>query len=489
MSHDGESEKDHTNLMSCLDGALEAASELYGTQHMKYARLLHEKGNLHGAKKEHSLAIEAYVETLRIYKGEHGDSHLSVANTLFNLGVSLNAKGSPDKAIRCFTKALRITKVKLGDDHLDVADTYEQVAESNKLLLRYEDAKLYYEKALHVRKQTAGSSDLKSAAIMHELGKMHSQEESWDEAIKAFTESMNIRTMQLGQDDHLVATSMYNLGLVYKSRGDCTKATKYLEGSLRITKSNLASGNPELANNFYSLGGVHGSLGNVGKSVFCYDKAVSLYSELYGRQSQNVALSLAGKGETLYSNEQFQEALSCFSECLDIRKLIDGSIPAKESGDVFSYMGETYSQLRDSTNASLSFASALTTYRQIFGTKHQIVADVLLKMAVHFVKVGELERGYSCTKETLALQQELLGENATKTADSHHLQGKILYKWEKYAAASVSFKRALRTHKEKLGEGHLSVANSNYYLGCISGKFFGSSQFNSKIFANVTLHF
>ena len=112
-------EKDHRHLMSCLDGALEAVSELYGNQHLNYAKLLHQKGNCHGAKKEHSLAIEAYVETLRIYKKEYGDSHLSVANTLFNLGVSLNEKGSPDKAIRCFTKAIRITKSRLGDDHLD----------------------------------------------------------------------------------------------------------------------------------------------------------------------------------------------------------------------------------------------------------------------------------------------------------------------------------------------------------------------------------
>lgn len=142
------------------------------------------------------------------------------------------------------------------------------------------------------------------------------------------------------------------------------------------------------------------------------------------------------------------------------------SLPRK--ADVLSYLGETYSQLGDGTNASLSFASALTTYRQIFGTKHQTVADVLQKMSTHFVKVGELERGYSCVKETLALQQELLGENATRTADSHYLQGKILYKWNNYAVATASFERACNIHKQNLGEGHLSVANSKFYLGCIS---------------------
>lgn len=65
---------------------------------------MHQKGNIHGTKKEHSLAIEAYIISLRIYKHHYGDSHLSVANSLFNLGVSLNSKGSPDKGLRCFVK-------------------------------------------------------------------------------------------------------------------------------------------------------------------------------------------------------------------------------------------------------------------------------------------------------------------------------------------------------------------------------------------------
>lgn len=472
IPNDGDSEKDHKNLMSCLDGALEAVSEIYGSHHMKYARLLHQKGNIHGAKEEHALAIEAYVETLRIYKAEHGDSHLSVANTLFNLGVSLNAKGSPDKAIRCFTKALRITKARLGEEHLDVADTYEQFARSNKLLLNFGDAKSYLEKALAVRKQAIGTSDLKSAAMMHEMGLIHCEEGSYEKAEIAFKESVRIRTIKLGHDDLLVAESMYRLGLVYKNHQDNHKALKCLESSLRTLKSKLTSVDYQLGDNFDSLGGVHCSLGNVDKSIFCYSKAVDVYTKVHGKQSDYVAMSLAGKGETLYSDNQFQEALSCFQESLDIRKMIDGPVPAKESGDVLSKMGEIHSQLGDPTNAALSFASALTTYRQVFGTKHETVADVLQKMSTHFVKVREFERAFSCAKETLTLQEEILGGDSTKTADSHYCMGKILWEWNDLVAAAASFEQARDVHKQKLGDTHLSVANSNYYLGCISGKFF-----------------
>ena len=469
----GDSEKDYANLMACLDGALSAVSELHGTQHMKYARLLHQKGNFHGAHDEHSLAIDAYVEALRIYKGEHGDAHLSVANTLFNLGVSLNAKGSPDKAIRCFTKALRITSARLGEDHLDVADTYEQVAESNKLLHRYTDTSNYYEKALTVRKEATGGNDIKSTAIMYELGKIHLQQELWDDAEKAFKESIRVRTVQIGQDDPLVAESMYSLALVYKSRNDFTKALKYMEGSLRIRKSKLDSTDPQVADNFHSLGGIHSSMGNTDKSVFCFDKAMKNYTEIHGKNSNEVALSLRGKGESLRSNEQFREALTCFLEWSDIRKVIDGpTTPVKESGDVLTLMGDIYSQLGDSTSASSSFASALTTYRQIFGTKHPTVAEVLQRMATHFVKVKEFERGYSCVKEALALRQNLLGEDDIETGDSHYCKGTILYEWKEYAEASTEFERARAVHKEKLGDRHLSVANSNYYLGCISGEFY-----------------
>jgi len=466
----GDTDKDYANLMACLDGASNAVAELYGTNHMKYARLLHQKGNFHGAHKEHSPAIDAYVEALRIYKGEHGDSHLSVANTLFNLGVSLNAKGTPDKAIRCFTKALRITSARLGEDHLDVADTFEQVAESNKLLHRYNDTVNFYEKALAVRKEATGGGDVKSAAIMYEIGKIQYQQELWGEAEKAFKESIRIRTAQIGQDDPLVAESMYSLGLVFKSRNDNSKALKYMEGSLRIRKSKLIDTDPQLADNFHSLGELHSVIGNADKSVFCFDKAMKIYTEVNGKNSNEVALSLRGKGESLRLSEQLTEALACFSEWLDIRKEIDGPAPGKESGDVLTLMGDIYSQLGDSTSASSSFASALTTYRQIFGTKHPTVADVLQRMSIHFVKVKEYERGYSCVKEALALRQTLLGEDDIKTGDSHYCIGTILYEWKNYSEASIEFERARDVHKEKLGDAHLSVANSNYYLGCIHGK-------------------
>lgn len=394
-----------------------------------------------------------------------------MANTLFNLGVSLNAKGSPDKAIRCFVKAIRITKAKLGDDHLDVADTYEQVAESNKLLFRYNDATNYYEKALAVRKHSTGGTDVKSAATMHELGKIYLQEELWDDAERAFKESVRIRTIQLGSDDPLVAESMYNLAIVYRSRSDYTKALKYLEGSLRIRKSKLANADPLLAETFQALGGVHSSMGSMDKSAFCFDRAMKIYLDVNGKFDHHVALALAGKGESLRANRQYSEALACFSECLEIRKSIDGTPPRRETGDVQSFMGEIYSQLGDGTNAASAFASALNTYREIFGTKHEAVAEVLQKMSAHFIKVGELERGYSCVKEALALRQELFGEDNTKTGDSHYCIGTILYEWNDYGEATKSFESARAVHKTQLGETHLSVANSNFYLGCISGEF------------------
>jgi tetratricopeptide (TPR) repeat protein len=171
----------------------------------------------------------------------------------------------------------------------------------------------------------------------------------------------------------------------------------------------------------------------------------------------------------LRSGEHYRKALACFSECLDIRKSIDGPTPSKESGDILSQMGDLYSEVGDDANAASSFSSALSTYRQIFGTKHQTIADVLQRMADHFVKVREFERGYSCVKEALALRQVLLGEDHVKTGDSQYCKGKILFMWNDYDEASRCFERARDIHKQ-LGPQNINVANSIFYLGCISGK-------------------
>ncbi len=306
------------------------------------------------------------MEVLRIYKGEHGDSHLSVANTLFNLGVELIANGSPERARRCFEKALHISKAKLGEDHLDVADTYAQIAISCKLLAKFDDAKKFYDKSLAVRMQITGVTDVKSAAVIHELGLLYLQQGLMDDAERAFKESIRIRSMQAGEDA-LLAESMYNLGRVYASRSDNINALKYLESSLRIRKSKLVSSDIQMADNFHSLGGVHCSMWCFDKSVFCYDKAARIYTEVYGdRNNDHVASSLVGKGESLRAGKHYHDAILCYSECLDIRKSIDGPTSSKESGDILSNMGDLYSEFGDDANASSSYASALSIYRQLW---------------------------------------------------------------------------------------------------------------------------
>jgi len=471
-----ESEKDYKNLMSCIDGALEAVSQLYGNGHIKYAKLLHQKGNQHGTRSEHTQAIEAYVEALRIYKEQYGDTHLSVANTLYNLGVSLNAKGSPEKAVRCFVKALRITKARLGDDHLDVADSYEQIATSNKLTHNYSEAVSYYEKALAVRKQSAGGSDLKSSEIMHEMGILHSDDELWEKAERAFKESLRIRTIHLGSDDLLVADSMVRLAQIYLSRDENAKALKYFEGSLRIHKSKLKSSDPDLAKIYQSLGTVHAALGSTDKAIFCLDKSIEIFIEANGRFDENVAISLARKGEVLHTNGQYEVALESFQDCLEVRSSFE-TFESPEAGNILQQMGEIYSILGDNANASSQFGSALAIYRETFGPKHQVVAEILEKMSAHFVKVGELERGYSCVKEALAIREELHNgdkgnnESLIHAADSRYCMGTILFEWSELEEASNCFEKAKEVYIEKLGQSHLSVANSNYYLGCIDGKF------------------
>ena len=471
-----ESEQDYNNLMSCIDGALDAVSHLFGNGHVKYAKLLHQKGNQHGTRNEHTEAIESYVEALRIYKEQFGDTHLSVANTLYNLGVSLNAKGSPEKAVRCFAKALRITKARLGDDHLDVADSYEQIAAANKLTQNYSEAISYYEKALSVRKQSAGGSDLKSAEIMHEMGILHSDDELWEKAERAFKESLRIRTIHLGSDDLLVAASMVRLAQIYSSRGENAKALKYFEGSLRIQKSKLESSDPDLATNYQSLGIVQAALGSMDKATFCLQKSIQIFSEAKGRFDENIALSLAQKGEVLQSSEQYEVALENYQGCLEVRSRFE-TFDSPETGNILQQMGEIFSILGDNTNAASQFGAALSIYRETYGPKHHVVAEILEKMSAHFVKVGELERGYSCVKEALAIREELLSgekgnnESLIHAADSRYCMGTILIEWSELNEASICFEKAKEVYVEKLGHTHLSVANCNYYLGCIDGEF------------------
>lgn len=463
-------EKFHQHLMECFDGALESVAILFGSDHLRYAKLLHQKGNIHSSNNEHSLAIEAYIVTLRIYKQHYGDSHLSVANSLFNLGVSLNAKGSPDKGLRCFVKALRVSKVKLGEDHLDVADTYEQIALSHKLLLKYNDAIDYFEKALNIRKHVGGGSELKASEIMHDMGKVYHEMKEYKSAEKAFKESLRIRSSKLGQDNTLVAESMFQLGSIYKDQGDMAGALKYCEECLRINKSQRDIPKSLIADIYYSLGEIHLSQDNSAKSLCCYSKAMSLYSEEHGPKNEKVISCLVQKGRVLVVSRDHTKALSCFSECLDRTRLLaqgpDTSL-AEARAYALCQMGEIYSDTGEIAEASSHFSLALAAYRGIFGPNHIAVADVLQKMSYHYVKCKEFERGYSCAKEALTVRDLLFKTDDLETADSHLFMGKILFECSRYRESLKFMERARKIHLKELGIMSPKVAEENFLLGRI----------------------
>ena len=429
---------------------------------------MHQKGNIHGAKNEHPLAIEAYIITLRIYKQHYGDSHLSVANSLFNLGVSLNAKGSPEKGLKCFFKALRISKAELGEDHLDVADTYEQMAFCHKTMMNYTEAIEYFEKALNARKHL-GSSELKSAAIMHDMGKVYTQmNDKQKSAEKAFKESLRIRSLKLSQDNVLIAETMFQLGSLYKDQDDMLSALKYYEESLRINKMHFNTPKSLLADIFYSLGDIHNSLGNKDKSLFCYNKAMSMYSEEYGPKCKNVVSCLARKGRLLFVSGENADALSCFTECLDCTRLLtaesEQSSLAEDRAYALHQLGEIYSRMNNAAEASSHFSLALSSYKKL-GQNHAVAA-LLETMATHYVKNKEMERGYSCAKEALIVKGELYGPDDTETADSHYFMAKILYECSKFNEAMEFVEKALSVHL-KVGRMSKQVADENFLLGAI----------------------
>jgi tetratricopeptide (TPR) repeat protein len=442
-------------------------------------KLLHQKGNIHGTKGEHPLAIEAYIVTLRIYKQHYGDSHLRVANSLFNLGVSLNAKGSPDKGLRCFVKSLRISKSKLGEDHLDVADTFEQMAISHKLMFDYNEAIMHFEKALAIRKQLSGG-DLKVAAIMHEMGVVYLKESNLGSAGKAFKESLRIRKSKLSQDDSLIAESLYQLGSLYKEQNDHPNALKYFEECLKIYKSQSdASKSIKCADIFYSLGSIHKSMGNASKSLRSYNKAMSIYSEAYGPKDERVVACLARQGRVFYDSGDHNKALSCFTDCLDRTRVLSHGTSATSLAEERAYslaqLGELYSSKGDATESSSHYSMALSAYKKLHGTDHPAVADILQKMAKHYVKNKEFDRGHSCAKEALALRNRLFGHDDSEIANSHYFMGSILFECGKYREATKYMERARRMHIEELGKMSAQVADENFLLGMICERKAGNS--------------
>ena len=128
--------------------------ELYGVNHVEYAKSLNNLGNVAFRQGHYILAQKAYLESLAILNKQELSSMYSF--TLCNLANVYIHQNKISEADICYQEALSIIEQIIGAESLEYADALNNIAIMHHINGNYQRAYKFYTNAQHIREKITG---------------------------------------------------------------------------------------------------------------------------------------------------------------------------------------------------------------------------------------------------------------------------------------------------------------------------------------------
>ncbi len=299
-----------------------------------------------------------------------------------------------------------------------------------------------------------------------------------EKAETSFKECLRIIIQCSGSDTLESANTYSKLGSTYVSKGEYQKAIRCEEECLRIKKINLGDWESSIVDTYMRLGMIHDSLENYNKALKCYNKALSSYKMISGDSSLFFAKVQSRRGGVLVKLRKFHKSLRCYLKAIEFNNKSsedEGHVSTDEElGDIMCSLGQIYGQLGNFDVASSSYENALSLYEKSVGKNHPYIAKVLHGLAILHIQKLDLEKAYFVMNEALDMRQKTLGYDNEFTGDSLFCIGVIYFLTKRYKESLATLQLAIHIHTNKRGPQHLTVANEEFYIGCIFGEFYFS---------------
>ena len=321
---------------------------------IKYAEILHRKGNVKDAFPFYEEAYEFAINIKSLKKEE--------ARAINDLGLVYDFFGDKAKAFVKYDEALTIRR--------DIKD-YEGIATSlsNIGALYFAQGDLakaleYHEKSLKIQEEIGNKQG--NAISLGYIGGIYSTQGDLVKALECQEKSLKIQKEIGNKQGH--AISLNNLGRIYDTQGELTKALEYQEKSLKIQEE---IGNKEgIASSLGIIGDIYRTQGELTKALEYQDKSLKIYEKIGNKQG--IAASLCSIGGVYHEHSELTKALEYQEKSLKIYEEI-----GNKQGHAISlgYIGSIYITQGDLVKA-LEYQEKSLKIEENIGSKLGIAASL-----------------------------------------------------------------------------------------------------------------
>lgn len=266
---------------------------------------------------------------------------------------------------------------------------------------------------------------------------------------------------QLAQQPQIQATLLDTLGTVYMGLGLYGQAKPLLESAVAKRQALFPAEPGDLGLSLSRVGDLLTFRAEYPEAEAEYRRAIALQRSLPPEQRDEAALgrSLYGLGNELAKSGHSADAEGSLREALKLQqRLFKGA--NVDTARTLQVLAWSISE-RDVNEAIPLMQSAVSMQRKLWGAEpYPDYAAAINDLGLLFRDKGDYDQSERLLRESLAMEQRLLGEKHPELALSLNNLALVLRRKGDLAGAEATYRQALAMQRELLGNVHPDVANT-----------------------------
>jgi eukaryotic-like serine/threonine-protein kinase len=303
------------------------------------------------------------------------------------------------------------------------------------------------------------------AQLLESIGLAYRRQGFSERAIPLFEQAVAIRRQERPLDEGHVAVALANLARALTDAGHLISAEGYLDQAVSLSESGGSSHAVETADILAQFGifALYAKSDSARASELL-GKALNIYRNAIGNQSQQVAVTLVGLADAaVWMNdyplaERYErEALSIFRETVS-RNHPDNAVALETLGSILTQRGK-YAE------AEQVLDEALQIERTVFGFDYPRIAQIEADLGTLYEREGDLARAITSTESALQITRDRLGAKHYMTGYYMDSLANLYLQANDLTTAEADARQALAIYAQSLPARHLYVASTHQLLG------------------------
>lgn len=269
---------------------------------------LYSKATILGKEGKLDSALNYAIRSVDLHLKKESIDSILLANTYQSLGIIYKIMGKYDKAIEYYSLAESIYKEK--QEHFLLAFIYSNKANIFKTRQDYSKSEIYQKQAIQTLESDSIKYKNQLGNFYNNLANVYKKKGKYADAIEFYNKNIKIK----GITNSYI--SYGNLAYCYNELNQYEKSEFYYKLAVETVQERFTTPNNKVAQQLVYYATFLGSQNRISESKQLFDKALEIYSLVFGEKHPEISYCYNSIGELYLKNNELDDALKYFQKSL-----------------------------------------------------------------------------------------------------------------------------------------------------------------------------